>query len=135
MLGLDRNQKLKLVEQDDVILNSTLTSPVMILEIPSAAYFDSISETKRIRQEMSTLFNDQDNDFDKNNSTNVKEIRVNRNPLLDEEIPKNFLETEVDKNTIPRDNHTLQNYLKVSVANIGCSLTKIDRKENKRYNN
>ena len=116
MLGLDPNRKLKLVEQDDVILNSTLTSPITILEKPTEAYVDSLSETKRNRQKRSTLVNDQGDDFDKNNLTKLKGIRVDRNPLLDEELSnETFIDTELNENFILRIFQTLQNYLRVSV--------------------
>ena len=57
-------------------------------------------------------------------------ITVDRNPLLDEEVSVGIHFDEVlDKNTIPRYNQTLQNYLKVSVGNNIYNLTKHNRKQ------
>ena len=44
LLRLDPVEKLKLVEQDSIFLNSTLTSPKTIIEIPNKSYADSFHE-------------------------------------------------------------------------------------------
>ena len=51
-------------------------------------------------------------------------ISVNRNPNSDNQLViKNYLDNDLDKNTILRYNQTLESYLKVSVGNIKYKLT------------
>ena len=64
----------------------------------------------------SRVFNDQDNEFDKNNLTILDGNTVNRNPTIDFEISnKNFLTDELNKNILLRYNPTLQNFLKMMI--------------------
>ena len=67
---LDPNETLKLDEQDSIFLNSTLISQKTIKELPTKSYVDSLHENSGNRQDLSTVFNDQDNEFDKNKITN-----------------------------------------------------------------
>ena len=60
MLRLDPDEKLKLDKQDSIILNSTLTSPKTIIEIPTKASVDSLSENDRKGRDLLTVFNNQD---------------------------------------------------------------------------
>ena len=55
---------MKLDEQDSIILNSNLTSPKTIIETPTESLVDSLHENSRKRQDLSLIFNNQDNDFD-----------------------------------------------------------------------
>ena len=64
MLGLALDEKLKLDEQDSIILDFKLTPPKTILEIPTKAHVDSVIENGRNRRDMSTVFNDQYNEFE-----------------------------------------------------------------------
>ena len=74
------------------------------------------------------MFNDQDNDFDEDESTNLDSITVNRDPSSDRELAnKKYIDCELDKNTVLRFKQTLQNYLKVSVRNDTYTLTKYDK--------
>ena len=66
LLRLDPDEKSKLDEQDSLIPNSTLTTPKTIKEIPTKSYVDSLHEINRNRRVLSSVFNDQDNDFDNN---------------------------------------------------------------------
>ena len=77
---------MKLDEQDYLILNSTVTSPKTIIEIPTKSNVDSLSEDDRNRQDMSTVFNHQDNEFDNNKFTNLDSDTVNRHPASDREL-------------------------------------------------
>ena len=68
--------------------------------------------------------NNQDNDLNDKKLTNLDSIKVNRNPNSDNElVNKKYLDDELDKNTIVRFNHSLENYLKVSVGNDIYNLT------------
>ena len=82
MLRLDPDEKLNLDEQDSIVLNSTLTSPKTIIELPTKNYVDSLHENSRKRR----VFNDQDTEFDNNNLSNLDSVTVNRNPNLDDEL-------------------------------------------------
>ena len=45
LLSIDPNEKLKLDEQDSIILNSFLTSPKTIIEKPTKTYVDHLHES------------------------------------------------------------------------------------------
>ena len=138
LLRLDANEQLELDKQDSIILNSTLTDPMTIIEIPTKAYIDSLhEENERSRRDLGIDFydesgdlvkNNQDNNFNDNKLTNLDSVTVNRNPTSDNEVSnKKYIDEELDKNTIVRFNQTLQNYLKVSVGNDTYSLTKYNK--------
>ena len=71
LLRLDPNEELKLDEQDSMFLNSTLTSPKTIMEIPTKSYVDSLHENNSQRRYYSSVFKDQDNEFDNSKLTNL----------------------------------------------------------------
>ena len=99
-------------------------------ETPTKASVESLSEDDRIRRDVSTVFNDQDNELDNFNLTKVDWITVKSVRLINEEVlKKNCFYDELIKSTISRFNPTLQNYLKVSVGNTVSNLTKYDRKQ------
>ena len=83
LLRLDPNEELNPDEQDSMILNSTLTSPKTIIEIPIKSYVDSLREINRNRRNLSSVFNDQDNKFDNNKLTNLDSITVIRDLISD----------------------------------------------------
>ena len=66
LLRLDTDEKLKLDEQDSVILKSNLTSRKTIIELPTKSYVDSLHESRRKRRDLPSVFTDQDNEFDSN---------------------------------------------------------------------
>ena len=74
MLRLDHIEKLNPNEQDSIILNSTLTSRKLLIEITTKSYVDSLHENSRNRRELSLVFNDQDNEFDKKKLTNIDQL-------------------------------------------------------------
>ena len=86
LLRLDPDQKLKLDEQDSIFPNSNLTSPKTIIELPTKSYVDSLHETSRNRRDLSSVFNDQDSEFDNNKLTNLDSVSVNRNPRSENEL-------------------------------------------------
>ena len=130
LLRLDPDEQLKLDEQDSINLNSTLTSPKSVIELPTKSYVDSLHESSRNRRDSSSVFNDQDIDFDKNKLTNLDSITVIRDPNSDNELAnKNYIGDSIGEGTIVRFNQTLVNYLKVSVGNDTYNLTKYDRKQ------
>ena len=138
LLRLDPDEKLDLDNQDSIILNSTLTSPKIIIEIPTKAYIDSLhEENERSRRDLGIDFYDKSNDLVKNNQDNdlndskllnLGSVMVNRNPTLDNELSnKKYIDDELDKNTIVRFNQTLSNYLKVTVGSDTYNLSKYNK--------
>ena len=183
LLRLDPDEELK---QDTIILNSALTSPKTIIQLPTKnyidnkfngpsiikdtdhvdfndkyldnirwikvneiptveehltpkiyvdnavsdviSYVDNLHENSRNRRDLSTVFNDQDNEFDNNKLTNLDSVTVNRNPSSDNELTnKKYIDDSIEEGTIVRFNQTLQNFLKVSVGNSTYNLTKYDK--------
>ena len=88
LLILDPDEQLKLDEQASIVLNSTLTSPKTTIKIPTKSYVDSLHEINRNRRDLSSVFIDQNNDFDKNKLNNLDSVTVNRDPSSDNEGSK-----------------------------------------------
>ena len=87
LFRLDLDKKLGLDdEQSSKVLNSILTSPKFMLEIPTKTYVDSSHENSRSRRDLSSVFKDQDKEFDKNKLTNLSSVSVNRNQSSDNEL-------------------------------------------------
>ena len=125
LLRLDPDEKLK---QDSIILDSSLTSPNTITKFPTKSYVDSLHESSRNRRDLSSVFNDQDNEFDNNNLTNLDSITVSRIPSSDNELSnKKYVDDSIGEGNNDRFNQTLQNSLKVSVGNDTYNLTKYDK--------
>ena len=128
LLRLHRDEKLKLDKQDSILLDSILIPPNTIIELPTKSYVDSLHEINRDRRDLSSVFNDQDNEFDNNKLTNSDSITVNRDPNLDNELSnKKYVDDSIREGTILRFNQTLENYLKVSVGNDTYNLTKYNK--------
>ena len=107
ILRLDPDERLKLVEQDSVILISALTSPKTMIELPTKSYVDSLHEINRKRRDLSSAINDQDNEFDKNILTNLDSVTVNRNPSSDNEVSnKKYVAVSVGGGTLLRFKQT-----------------------------
>ena len=87
LLILDPDEKM---EQDFIILNSTLTSPKTILEIPTKNYVDNkINDSIIMKNTHHVDFNDKILD-------NVHSIKVNSYPTLDEQLtPKSYVDNFV----------------------------------------
>ena len=138
LLRLDPSETLDLDNQDSILLNSTLSSPKKVIEIPTKSYIDSLhDEIERSRRDLGLSFynentdlvkNNKDNDFNDNKLINIDSIQVNRNPNLNNELAnKKYIDDELNKHTIVRFNQTLQNYLKVTVGNDTYNLTKYNK--------
>ena len=138
LLRLDPRETLDLDNQDSILLNSTITSPITIIELPTKSYIDGLHNThERNRRDLGIDFynesgnlvkNNQDNDFNDNKLTNINSIVVNNIPSDDYHVSnKKYIDDQLDKNTIVRFNQTLQNYLKVSVGDTIYNLTKYDK--------
>ena len=128
LLRLDRDEKLNLDEKGSIILNSSLRSPKTILEIPTKSYVDNLQEISRKGRDLSSVYIDQDNEFDRKNLNNLCSVTVNRNPSSDNEVSfKKYVDYSIGEGTIVRFNQTLENYLKVSVGIDTYNLTKGDK--------
>ena len=86
MLRLDPYEKLNLDEQDSLVLNSTLTSLKTIIDLPTKSYVDSLHEINRNRRDLSSAFNDQDNEIDKKKLTVLDSVSINRRPNSENEL-------------------------------------------------
>ena len=139
LLRLDPDETLDLDNQGSIILNSLLTEPKTIIEIPTKAYIDSLyEENERSRRDVGIDFydessdlvkNNQSNDFNDNIILNVRSIQINDDRSNDNHVSnKKYVDDELDKYTILRFNQTLQNYLKVSVGNDTYNLSKYKKK-------
>ena len=92
------------------------------------SYVDRLHEINRNRQVLSSVFNDQDNEFDNNKLTILDSVTVNREPISDNELStRKYIDDSIGEGTIVRFNQTLQNYLKVSVGNDTYNLNKYGR--------
>ena len=81
------------------------------------SYVAGLHEINRNRRDLTSVFNDEDNEFDNNKITNLDSVSVNTE----------YLDDELDRKTVLRFNQTLENYLKVSVGNDTYNLTKHDK--------
>ena len=77
-LRLDPDEKVKLDEQDSIIFSSNITSPMTIIERPTKSYVDSLHEINRNRRDLSSLFNDQANEFDNNKVAKPDSVTLKR---------------------------------------------------------
>ena len=128
LLRLDPKGKIHYGKLDSIFVNSSITSPRTIIELPTRSYVDSLHEINRDRRDLSSVFNDQDNEFDNNKCTNLDSITVNRDPNLDNELSnKKYVDNSIGEGTLLRFNQTLENYLKVSVGNDTYNLTKYNK--------
>ena len=80
-MRLDPDEKSNLNERGYILLNSTLTLPKTVIELPTKSYVDSVHEINRNRRDLSSVFNDRDTEFDNNKLTNLGSITVNRDHL------------------------------------------------------
>ena len=102
LLRLDPDEKLK---QDSIILNSNLTSPKTIIELPTKNYVDNkFNDPSIIKNTDHVDFNNKDLD-------NVGWIKVNKYPFLEEHLtPKVYVDNaifEINRNR--RDLSTVSN--------------------------
>ena len=78
--------------------------------------------------EPSLIRNNRDNDFGDYNLSNINSIMINNNPTKDNHATnKKYIDDELDKNRLVRFNHTLKNYLKVTVGGDIYNLTKYNK--------
>ena len=106
-------KKTKLDEQDSILLNSTLTSPKTIIELPTKSYVDSIHESSRNRGDLPSVLSDQEIESENKNMTNLDSVTVDRKPSSDNELSnKKNVDVSIGEGTVVRFNQSLQNYLK-----------------------
>ena len=80
MLRLDPAETIKLEEQDSINLDSTVTTPKTIIEVPTKLYVDSVHENSRNTRDLSSVVNDQVKKFDNDKLINLDNVTINRNP-------------------------------------------------------
>ena len=77
------------------------------------------------KRDLSSGFNDQDNEFDSYKLTHSDIITVHRNPIPDYETSnQKYVDDTIGEGTIVRFNQTLEKYLKNSFGNDIYNLTK-----------
>ena len=92
------------------------------------SYVDNLHEINRKRRDLSSVFSDQDNEFDNNKLTSLHSITVNRDSSSDNELAcKKYIDDSIGEGTKVRFSRTLENYLKVSVGNDTYNLTKYEK--------
>ena len=90
----------------------------MIIKRPTKSHVDSLHESSRNGRDLSSVFNDQDIEFDNNKLPNLYSASVNRNPSSDNELANiKFVDDSTGDRFVLRLNRTLENHLKVSVGN------------------
>ena len=94
LLRLDTDEKLT---QDTIVLNSTLTSPKTIVELPTKNYVDNkFNDSSIIKNVDNVDFNDKDND-------NVGWIKVNKWPRDGEHLtPKLYVDNAIHESSLLR---------------------------------
>ena len=91
-------------------------------------YVDGLHEINRNRRDLSSVFNDQGNEFDNIKLNNLDSNTVIRNPSSDNEMAnKKYIDDSIGEGTIVRFNQTPENYPKESVGNNTYNLTKYDK--------
>ena len=91
LLILDPDEILKPHEQNFLVLTSVIASLGTKIELITKSYDDNLHENNRNRRDLSSVFNDQDKEFDKNKLTKSGSIAVIRNPSSDNELVEKML--------------------------------------------
>ena len=90
MLRLDPDKKLKLDEHDSIFLNSSLTLPKTIREVPTKNYVD-----KKLN-DPSIIENTAHVDFNDKNLDNVRFVKVNSMPAVREHLtPRHYVDQAI----------------------------------------
>ena len=104
-------------------------------QVITKAYVDQFhNDNERTRRGLGLDFHYESSDLVKNNQdnglndkklSNLDSIKVNRDPISDNELAnEKYVDDSIEDGTILRFNETLQNYLKISVGNDTYNLTK-----------
>ena len=99
LLKLDPIGKLNLNEQDSIILNSTLTSPKTIKEVPSKNYVEKKFDDPSVIKNTAHI------DLNDIKITNARFIQVNQWPQIDSHLPpKLYVGNALDELSLARNN-------------------------------
>ena len=91
-------------------------------------YVDNLHEINRNGRDLSSVYNDEDNEFYNKKLTDLDNVIVNRNPTSDNEVSnEKYVGDSIGEGTILRFNKTLENYKKVSVGNDTKNITSCDK--------
>ena len=123
-MRLDPDEKLNQDEPSSIVLNSTLTSPKVVIELPTKSYVDSLDESSRNKRDLSSVLSDHDKEFINNKLTSLDSNVVNRIRNLDYELSnKKYVDVSIREGSKVRFIQTLRNYLENSVGNNVYKLT------------
>ena len=74
------------------------------------SYIDNLHQINTNRRDISSVFNDQDNEFDNNKLTNLDSITNNKYPSSDNELAnKKYVDDSIGEGNVLRIDQTLQN--------------------------
>ena len=128
MLRSDPDENLKLDEQNSLIPNSSLTTPKMMIELATESYVDSLHENSRNRRDWTTVFTDQDSEFDDSKLKNLDSFIVRRYPNSDKELAnKKNVDDSLGEGSFHRFFKSLKNFLKVSFGDTVYNPVKTDK--------
>ena len=107
-----------------------ISEPTDDNHVTAKSYTDFLSAIGRKRFDLSGVFTDQRKEFDNTKSTNLDSSTVNGKTLQDEKVSnRDYVDDQLDKNTVLGFNQILANYLKVSIRSTVYNFTKHDRKQ------
>ena len=87
------------------------SEPIDDNQVTTKAYIHTSFENKRIRRDLSSVFDDHDNEFDKNKSTNLDIITLSKNTLLDEKAGnEKYFDNSLNNGTVLRFNMSFEKY-------------------------
>ena len=84
-MRLDLNEKLRLDEQDSIVLNSTLTVPKTKIELPTKKYVNKNFNDPSVTKNTALV------DFNDKNLDNVRFIKLNSMPAVENNWQQNFM--------------------------------------------
>ena len=99
LLRLDPNEKLKLDEQDSIILNSNLTLPKTIKKLPTKVNVDNLFNDPSITKNTVHI------NLNDRNITNARFIHVNQWPQIDSHLTRKlYVDIAIDEQSLVRKN-------------------------------
>jgi len=76
--------------------------------LPTKSYVEGLHEINRNTRDLSSVYNDENNEFDDNKLTNLDSVTVNRELISDNELStKNYIDDSLGEGTLLRFNQTL----------------------------
>ena len=139
--SLDRNNQDNDFDNHNLTNIKSITSKTQAVndnQVITKAYVDQFhQDNEQSRRDLGIHFYDESSDLVKNNQVNdlndnkltkIDSVTLNTDPSFDNELSrKKYVDHELDKNTMPTFNETLEHYLKTFVGNDTYNLTKYNK--------